>query len=68
MDRDGSGDDRRQPRTGYIRSHPTANLDHLWGDYESRLQNRTDQCYLEGVMYGEAVTWTEEDADVFKLI
>jgi hypothetical protein len=25
------------------------------------------QCYLEGVMYGEAVTWDEEEADTFLL-
>jgi hypothetical protein len=25
------------------------------------------QCYLEGVMYGEAVTWEEDEADTFLL-
>lgn len=26
------------------------------------------QCYLEDVMYGEAVTWEEDEADTFTLI
>jgi hypothetical protein len=26
------------------------------------------QCYLEGVMFGEAVTWKEDEADVLKLM
>jgi hypothetical protein len=26
------------------------------------------QCFVEGVMYGEAVTWREEEADTFVLV
>jgi hypothetical protein len=46
---------------------PIIMMDYAEADREPKVYTVYGQCYVEDHMYGEAVDWEEQDADVFEL-